>query len=109
MVVLLSTTCLKQTLRIIILHFISILYLLPTSLPFHIYFIACIAFIIVVLVDLLLTLVLNLVLIVLLVSFPVINHVITVTILMLCPLTITFIVSLTLPHIMLQGKILNGR
>ena len=62
-----------------------------------------------VLVDLLLPLVLNLVIIVFLVSFPVINHVITVLTLMLFTLTNTFIVRLTLLHIMLQGRILNDR
>ena len=65
LVVLLNTTCLRYTLCIIILHLISILYLLPTSLPFHIYFITCIASIIVVLVDLLFPYVLHLVPIVL--------------------------------------------
>ena len=61
LVVLLSTTCWRHTLCIIIMHLISIPYLLPTSLPFQISFITCIAFIIVVLADLLLPLVLNLV------------------------------------------------
>ena len=83
MVLLLSTTYLRQTLCIIILYLISIPYLLPTSLTFHIYFITCISSIIVILVDLLLPLVLNLMLIVLLVSFLAINHVITVMILIL--------------------------
>ena len=75
----------------------------------QIYFITCIVSIIIVLVDLLLSLVSDIVLIVLLVSFLVTNHVITVLTLILSTLTKTFIVSLTLPHIMFQDRILNSK
>ena len=69
--------------------------------------ITCIVSIIVVLVDLLLSLILYLMCIVLFVSFPVINHVIAVLTLILCTLVNTFIVNLSLPHTMLQDRILN--
>ena len=93
----LSIKCLKQTLRIIVLQHIFILTLTPISLPFNIYYITYIVFIIVALFHLLLLLVLNQELTVPLISFSVINHVITVPTLMIWHLTSTFIVSLALP------------